>query len=119
MQWRKDPANRLAELMDCSSDLLWISMREALQLSEAKRQQSSSRSPGFQECLWAGLCIGARRIVVIPACHGVASAQGDRCLFSGGIDGTSHPSHVPHLSLSVPLPWLDSSGLHVERGSLG
>ncbi|RNC36061.1 hypothetical protein TcCL_Unassigned01007 [Trypanosoma cruzi] len=105
--------------MDCSSALLWVSMPEALQLSEAKRRQSRSRSPGFHERLWAGLCIGARRIVVIPACHGLASAQGDRCLFSGGIDGPSHPSHVPHLSLSAPPPWQGLAGLHLERGSLG
>ncbi|RNC45027.1 hypothetical protein TcCL_NonESM05259 [Trypanosoma cruzi] len=105
--------------MNCGFALMWISMREALQFPEAKRRQSSRRSPGFQERLRAGLFIEARSIVVIPACHGVASARGDPCLFSGGSDGQSHRSHVPHLSFSAPPPWLDSSGVHVERGSLG
>ncbi|RNC41386.1 hypothetical protein TcCL_NonESM09045 [Trypanosoma cruzi] len=95
--------------MNCSSALPRIYMQEALRLSEARRRQTSSRAPGFQERLCAGLCIGARRIAVIPACSGVASARGDRCLFSGGSDGPGHPSHVPHLSSSAPLPWQDPS----------
>ncbi|RNC54422.1 hypothetical protein TcCL_ESM08170 [Trypanosoma cruzi] len=115
---RRDPANRLLEVMNCSFALPWIYMQEALQFAGAKRRQSSSRAPGFQERLLAGLCVGARRIAVISGCPGVASAQGDSCLFSGEIDGPSHPSRVPHLSSSAP-PWLDPSGVRVERGSLG
>ncbi|RNC32368.1 hypothetical protein TcCL_Unassigned05024 [Trypanosoma cruzi] len=87
-------------------------MQETLHFSETKRRQSSCRAPGFQERLRKGLCIEARRIVVIPACSGVASAQGDRCLFSGRTDGQSHPSHVPHLSLSAP----HSTGKGYRRG---
>ncbi|RNC40676.1 hypothetical protein TcCL_NonESM09833 [Trypanosoma cruzi] len=105
--------------MNCGSALSWVCMQGALQLSEAKRRQSSSRSPGFQERLRAGLCIEARRIAVISGCPGVASARGDRCLISGGNDGPSPPSHVPHLSSSAPPPCLYPSGVRVERGSLG
>ncbi|KAF8299974.1 hypothetical protein TcYC6_0061860 [Trypanosoma cruzi] len=88
----KGTVNRLLEVMNCSPALPWVSMQEALRLSEAKRRQSRSRAPVFQERLRAGLCIEARRIAVISGCRGVASAQGDRCLFSGGNDGPSHPS---------------------------
>ncbi|KAF8280550.1 hypothetical protein TcYC6_0027030 [Trypanosoma cruzi] len=91
----KGTVNRLVEVMHCIPALSWVYMQVSLRLSEAKRRQSSSRAPVFQERLRAGLRIEARRIAVISGCPGVASAQGDRCLFSGGNDGPSHPSQFP------------------------
>ncbi|RNC55162.1 hypothetical protein TcCL_ESM07385 [Trypanosoma cruzi] len=44
----EDPANRLVEVMNCSSAPPWVYMQEALQFAGAKRRQSSSRAPGFQ-----------------------------------------------------------------------
>ncbi|KAF8300225.1 hypothetical protein TcYC6_0059810 [Trypanosoma cruzi] len=104
--------------MNCGFALLWISMREALQFSEAKGRQSSSRAPGSRN-VFERVEYWEVTTFLYWACPGVASAQGDLCLFSGGSDGPSNPCHVPHLSLSAPPPWLDPSGVHVERGSLG
>ncbi|KAF8307985.1 hypothetical protein TcBrA4_0002460 [Trypanosoma cruzi] len=117
MQWKEYPENRLVEVMNCGFALPLVYMQERCSLQEQSGDRVAaglriSRN-AFERVAYWTRPLSLVKLALSWRVHRVID------VYSGGSDGPSHNCHVPHLSLSSPPPWLDSSGLHVERGSLG